>query len=101
MNAGFLDVLHDAGDERVLAVAQAIDVHFRCVRQIAVDQQRALFGDHQFRRAVAIAWPPIKWPGRITTGYPISSARARAAFGEVAMPFCGLRTFSLWSNFLK
>ena len=55
MNAGFLDVLHDAGDEGVLAVAQAIDVHFRCVGQIAVDQQRAFLGDHQFGRPVEIA----------------------------------------------
>jgi hypothetical protein len=26
VDAGFLDVLHDAGDEHVLAVAEAIDV---------------------------------------------------------------------------
>ena len=40
MDAGFLDVLHDADDEGVLAVAQAIDVDLDGVRQIAVEQQR-------------------------------------------------------------
>ena len=55
MNAGFLDVLHDAGDERVLAVAQAIDVHLGGVGQVTVDQQRALLRHHQFGRAVEIA----------------------------------------------
>jgi hypothetical protein len=40
MDAGFLDMLHDAGDEGVLAVAQAIDVDLDRVGQIAVDQQR-------------------------------------------------------------
>ena len=58
MDAGFLDVLHDAGDEGVLAVGEAIDVDFGGVRQIAVDQQRALLGDHQFARPVEIAGEP-------------------------------------------
>ena len=49
MNAGFLDVLHDAGDEGVLAVAQAIDVHLGGVGQIAVDQQRTAFGNRPIR----------------------------------------------------
>ena len=38
MNARFLDVLHDAGDEHVLAVTDAINVNLDCVRQIRVDQ---------------------------------------------------------------
>ena len=41
MDAGLLDVLHDAGDEDVLAVGQAIDVDLDGVGEIAVDQQRA------------------------------------------------------------
>ena len=40
MDAGFLDVLHDADDEGVLAVAEAIDVDLDGVGQIAVEQQR-------------------------------------------------------------
>ena len=48
MNAGFLDVLHDAGDEGVLAVGETIDVDFGGIGQIAVDQQRAAFGNHKF-----------------------------------------------------
>ncbi len=58
MDAGFLDVLHDAGDESVLAVGQAIDVDFGRVRQIAVDQQRASLGDDQFGRPVEIGGKP-------------------------------------------
>ena len=42
MDAGLLDVLHDAGDERVLAVGEAVDVDLDRVGQIAVDQQRVL-----------------------------------------------------------
>ena len=41
MDAGFLDMLHDAGDEGVLAVGEAVDVDLDGVGQIAVDQQRA------------------------------------------------------------
>ena len=40
MNAGFLDMLHDADDEGVLAVGEAIDVDLGGVGQIAVEQQR-------------------------------------------------------------
>ena len=42
MNAGFLDMLHDADDEGVLAVAQAVDVDLGGVGQIAVEQQRVV-----------------------------------------------------------
>ena len=42
MNAGLLDMLHDAGDEHVLAVAQRIDVDLDGVGEIAVEQQRIL-----------------------------------------------------------
>ena len=40
MNAGFLDMLHDADDEGVLAVAQAVDVDLGGVGEIPVEQQR-------------------------------------------------------------
>ena len=55
MDAGLLDVLHDAGDRGVLAVGEAIDVDFDGVGQIAVDQQRALVGHDELGRPVEIA----------------------------------------------
>ena len=42
MDAGFLDMLHDAADEDVLAVAEAVDVDLDGVGQVAVEQQRVL-----------------------------------------------------------
>ena len=42
MNAGLLDMLHDARDEDVLAIAQAVHVDLDGVRQIAVEEQRIL-----------------------------------------------------------
>ena len=42
MDAGLLDVLHDAGDEHVLAVAERVDVDLDRVRQVAVEQERVL-----------------------------------------------------------
>ena len=38
MDAGFLDVLHDAGDVDAFAVADAVDVDFDRVLQVSVDQ---------------------------------------------------------------
>jgi hypothetical protein len=40
MDAGFLDVFHDAGDIDVGAVAQAVDIDLDGVGQVAVKQQR-------------------------------------------------------------
>ena len=58
MDAGFLDVLHDAGDEDVLAVGEAVDIDFDGVGQIAVEQQRALGARPPVRdRAVEIVRP--------------------------------------------
>ena len=54
MDAGFLDVLHDAGDVGVLAVGQAVDVDLYRVGEIAVDQERPFFRDREFRRPVEI-----------------------------------------------
>ncbi len=42
MDARLLDMLHDAGDEHVLAVAEAIHVHLDGVREITVEQQGVL-----------------------------------------------------------
>ena len=42
VNTGLFDMLHDADDESVLAVAQAIDVDLDGIRQIAIEQQRVL-----------------------------------------------------------
>ena len=58
MDAGFLDVLHDAGDVAVLAVGQAIDVDLDRVGEVAVDQERALFRHREFGRAVEIGGKP-------------------------------------------
>ena len=58
MDAGLLDVLHDAGDRRVLAVGEAIDVDLDGVGEIAVDQQRPLVGDDELGRPVEIAGEP-------------------------------------------
>ena len=42
MDARLLDMLHDAGDEAVLAVAQAVHVDLDRIREVAVEQQRVL-----------------------------------------------------------
>ena len=42
MDAGFLDMLHDAGDVDGLAVADAVHVHFGGVGEVLVDQDRVL-----------------------------------------------------------
>ena len=43
MNAGFLDMFHDAGDVDIArAVAQRVDIDFHGVLQVAVDQHRAV-----------------------------------------------------------
>ena len=42
VNAGFLDMFHDAGHKGVFAVGEAINVEFDGIGQIAVKQQRVL-----------------------------------------------------------
>src|ERR687897_90693 len=42
MDAGLLDVLHDAGDEHVFAVAERVDVDLDRVREVAVEEERVL-----------------------------------------------------------
>ena len=44
MDAGFLDMLHDAGDDDVGAVADRVDIDLDRVAQILVDQHRAVAG---------------------------------------------------------
>ena len=60
MDASLLDVLHDAGDERVLAVGEAVDVDLDGVAQVAVDQQRATVGHGELRRPVEVAGEPLQ-----------------------------------------
>ena len=42
MNARLFDMFHDAGDDRLVAVGETIDVDFDGVGQIAIEQQRIL-----------------------------------------------------------
>ena len=44
MDAGLFDVLHDAGDEDILAVADRIDIDLDGIGKIAVDEHRARAG---------------------------------------------------------
>ena len=52
MHAGFLDMLHDAGDEDIaVVVADRIHIHFGGAVEEAVDQHRIVAGDaEQFAR---------------------------------------------------
>jgi hypothetical protein len=45
MDARFLDVLHDAGDDDLLAIAERVDVALDRIAQILVDQHRAVARD--------------------------------------------------------
>jgi hypothetical protein len=50
VHAGFLDVLHDAGDQHVLAVGERVHVDFGGVFEEAVDQHRpVLREEHRLR----------------------------------------------------
>ena len=104
-----------------LPSAEAIDVDLGGVGQIAVDQQRALGRDRQLARPVEIAGELARrsgraarrrarspWrgrPARRTAGSrPDSRSRRRWRAprpANVAMPFCGWRSLSLSSSFLK
>ena len=41
MNARFFDVLHDAGDQNIFAIAQRIDIDFSGILEESIDQHRA------------------------------------------------------------
>ena len=56
MDAGFLDVLHHAGDVDGFAVADAVHVHLDRVVQVAVDQHRVVAG-HPHRLAHVAVQP--------------------------------------------
>ena len=45
MDAGLFDVLHEAADDVVCAVADAVDVHFGRVAEEAVDEHRMFVGN--------------------------------------------------------
>ena len=48
MNARLFDMLHDARDMDILAVAEGVDIQFHRARQVAVEQHRAVAGhDHR------------------------------------------------------
>ena len=50
VHAGLLDVLHHAGHEHRLAVAERVDVHLGGAAEVLVDQHRAVAGDLHGRR---------------------------------------------------
>ena len=58
MDAGLLDMLHDAGDIGVLAVGEAVDVDLDGVGEIAVDQKRPAIRHRELRRPVEIGGEP-------------------------------------------
>ena len=58
MDAGFLDMLHDAGDSGVLAVGEAVHIDLDGVGEITVEQQRPLLRHDQFGGTVEIAREP-------------------------------------------
>ena len=43
MNSSFFDVFHDARDQHIFAVTEAIDVDFNCILEETVYQHRALW----------------------------------------------------------
>ena len=47
MHTGFLDMLHDARDMHVVAIADRVHIHLDGVRQVAVNEQRRIAGDFQ------------------------------------------------------
>jgi len=51
VDPGLLDVLHDAADVDLAAVAQRVDVDFDCVFEEAVDEHRVL-GDSSVARVM-------------------------------------------------
>ena len=48
MDARLLDMLHDAADQHVHAIAHDVDIHLHRVFQVAVEQYRGLVG-HLYR----------------------------------------------------
>ena len=46
MHARLFDVLHDAGDMHILAVTDGINIQFDRAGKIAVQQNRAVAGNH-------------------------------------------------------
>ena len=54
MDAGLLDMLHDPGDEHGLLVGECVDINLDSVLQIAVDQHRAVAGNHDRLAHIAL-----------------------------------------------
>ena len=53
MDAGLLDVLHDAADNALLAVCETVDIDLGGILQEAVDEDRALGADLDGRADIA------------------------------------------------
>ena len=79
MDAGALDVLHDAADDDRLAVGDRVDVDLDRVLEILVDQQRCALGGvaaparcsgagSPSSAMTSIARPPSTYDGRTSTG---------------------------------
>ena len=77
MDAGLLDVLHDAGDEGVACRRRGVDVDLDGVGEVAVDQQRAL--STRRARTAGRAWPKSGCSGRARRRRGRSPWRGRPA----------------------
>jgi hypothetical protein len=68
MHAGFLDMLHDAGDVHRLAVAERVDIDFHGAGEIAVEQHRDCRPRRPPPRGYSAPAAPRRgrspWPGR-------------------------------------
>ena len=82
MDAGLLDMLHDAGDIDLVAVGDGIDIDLDRVLQIAVDQHRAGAGHGDGAADVALQ------PGRIVDDLhrPPAEHVGRADHDRIADP---------------
>ncbi len=55
VNACFFDVFHDAGNIAVLAIAEAVDIHFDGLCQIGIEQKR-VFAQQRVDLAGLVVW---------------------------------------------
>ncbi len=65
MDAGLLDMLHDAGDDDGLAVGEHVDVDLDRILEVAVDQDRAVLGRDRGLRGELPRRRPGEWTIRI------------------------------------
>ena len=113
MHARLLDMLHDARDMHVLAVAERVDVDLDRAREVAVEQDRAVARDDDRLADVALEMrgcrarsPSRGRPARRRGGSPAGSRCSRrspcACASVEAMPFLGCfrpsRLTSSWNR---